>query len=82
MELKPHAPVETDPQRLHALGALAAVPATLVFFESPRRLAASLVAMYEAFGNRPAALTRELTKRFEEVRRGTAGAVALGAGWA
>lgn len=65
-------PVKSGARR-KALGALAAVPATLVFFESPRRLAASLVAMYEAFGNRPAALTRELTKRFEEVRSGTLG---------
>jgi 16S rRNA (cytidine1402-2'-O)-methyltransferase len=56
--------------RRRALGELAAVPATLVFFESPRRLPASLAAMTEAFGDRPAAVCRELTKRFEEVRRG------------
>lgn len=50
---------------------LANVPATLVFFESPHRIEASLVAMREALGNRKAALCRELTKRFEQVLRGT-----------
>jgi len=56
--------------RRSALGTLAAIPATLVFFESARRLAATLGDMTEVLGDRPAALTRELTKRFEEVRRG------------
>jgi 16S rRNA (cytidine1402-2'-O)-methyltransferase len=57
--------------RARMMGELAAVPATLVFYESPRRLAASLAAMAEALGpDRPAAVCRELTKRFEEVRRG------------
>lgn len=49
----------------------AAVPATLVFYEAPRRLADCLGAMAEVFGDRPAAMCRELTKKFEEVRRGT-----------
>jgi 16S rRNA (cytidine1402-2'-O)-methyltransferase len=57
--------------RRKALALLAAVPATLVFYESPRRLAASLAAMAEGLGGeRPAAVCRELTKRFEEARRG------------
>jgi 16S rRNA (cytidine1402-2'-O)-methyltransferase len=56
--------------RRKALAELASVPATLVFFESARRLAATLGDMTEVLGDRPAALTRELTKRFEEVRRG------------
>ncbi|MRG60866.1 16S rRNA (cytidine(1402)-2'-O)-methyltransferase [Agromyces sp. CFH 90414] len=44
---------------------------TLVFFEAPTRLAASLAALAEAFGaDRPAAVCRELTKLHEEVRRG------------
>ena len=48
------------------------VPATLIFFESPKRLAASLAAMADAFGGaRPAAVARELTKIHESVRRGT-----------
>lgn len=50
----------------------AGLSATLVFHESPHRLAGSLAAMAEALGGaRPAAVARELTKRFEEVRRGT-----------
>ncbi len=56
--------------RRRALGELAAVPASLVVFESPRRLAASLVDMAAVLGPREAAVGRELTKRFEEVRRG------------
>jgi 16S rRNA (cytidine1402-2'-O)-methyltransferase len=56
---------------------LAAVPATLVFFESPKRLAASLAAMAEALGGaRDASVARELTKRFEEVRNGTLASLA------
>ena len=55
--------------RRRALGELAAVEATLVFMESPRRLAAALADMVAMLGERPAAVARELTKRFEEVRR-------------
>jgi len=46
---------------------LAGVPATLVFYEAPGRLAASLADMAAAFGPRPAAMARELTKLHEEV---------------
>jgi 16S rRNA (cytidine1402-2'-O)-methyltransferase len=61
-----------DGQRRHRLEVLRNVPATLIFFESPRRLAASLAAMAEMLGaRRPAAVTRELTKAFEERRAGT-----------
>jgi len=49
---------------------LANVPGTLIFFESAQRLAASLADMTAQFGPRPAAVARELTKKFEEVRRG------------
>ena len=50
---------------------LAAVPATLIFYESPRRVAETLAAMHDVLGDRPAAVCRELTKTFEEVRRGS-----------
>jgi 16S rRNA (cytidine1402-2'-O)-methyltransferase len=57
--------------RRRALAELAAVPATLVLYESPRRLAGSLADMAAVLGaERPAAVCRELTKRFEETRRG------------
>lgn len=46
---------------------LAGVDATLVFFETAPRLAASVAAMAEAFGDRPAAIARELTKLHEEI---------------
>ena len=59
---------------------LATDPHTLIFFESPRRAAATLARMAEVFGaDRPAALCRELTKDYEEVRRGTLGQLAEGA---
>ncbi|WP_408901584.1 16S rRNA (cytidine(1402)-2'-O)-methyltransferase [Pararoseomonas indoligenes] len=54
----------------------AGLSATLVFFEAPHRLAECLAALAEGFGNRPAAVARELTKRFEEVRRDTLPALA------
>jgi 16S rRNA (cytidine1402-2'-O)-methyltransferase len=47
----------------------AGLSATLVFYEAPHRLAETLADMAEDFGDRPAAVARELTKRFEEVRR-------------
>lgn len=58
-------------ERARRLAELAADRRTLVFFEAPTRLAASLAALAEAFGaERPAAVCRELTKLHEEVRRG------------
>ena len=60
------------------LDALGGVPGTLVVFESPKRVAACLADMAEVLGaDRPAALCRELTKKFEEIRRGTLGQLAL-----
>lgn len=56
--------------RRRELAELAGVPATLVFLESANRLAASLADMADGLGHREAAVTRELTKKFEEVRRG------------
>jgi len=62
--------------RRKELESLRAVPATLIFFESPHRLEESLADMAAVFGERPAAVARELTKLFEEVRRGTLGELA------
>ncbi|GAN79385.1 16S rRNA (cytidine1402-2'-O)-methyltransferase [Acidocella aminolytica 101 = DSM 11237] len=50
---------------------LAGLSATHVFYEAPHRLAAFLEDALAAFGPRQAAVCRELTKHFEEVRRGT-----------
>jgi 16S rRNA (cytidine1402-2'-O)-methyltransferase len=66
-----------DGQRRTRLSELTAVPATLIFFESPRRLADTLVAMADVYGDRHAAIGRELTKRFEEMRTGTLSALAV-----
>ncbi|URN06570.1 16S rRNA (cytidine(1402)-2'-O)-methyltransferase [Actinomadura madurae] len=64
-------------ERARRLAALADDPRTLVFFESPRRLPVTLAAMADAFGaDRPAAVCRELTKTYEEVRRGPLGDLA------
>jgi 16S rRNA (cytidine1402-2'-O)-methyltransferase len=61
-------PAKAGPRRA-ALAELAAVPATLLFFEAPSRLAATLADMAAALGPRPAAVARELTKLHEEIRR-------------
>ena len=67
-------------ERRARLAGLAGEPRTLVFFEAPHRLAEALEAMAEAFGAaRQAAVCRELTKTYEEVRRG---ALADLAAWA
>jgi 16S rRNA (cytidine1402-2'-O)-methyltransferase len=57
--------------RQSAIAELAAVPATLVLFETAPRLAACLADLAAGLGPRPAAVARELTKLYEEVRRGT-----------
>ena len=56
--------------RKRFLADMKSVQATLVFFEGPSRLAASLADMAEVLGARDAAIARELTKKFEETRRG------------
>jgi 16S rRNA (cytidine1402-2'-O)-methyltransferase len=63
--------------RSNRLAALAAEPMTLIFYEAPHRIEASLQAMIEAFGGeREAVLAREITKTFETIRRGTLAALA------
>ena len=58
----------------------AGLSATLVFYEAPHRTAETLAALAASLGEtRPAALARELTKRFEEVRRGSLADLAQGA---
>lgn len=64
-------------ERRRLLASLAAEPRTMIFFEAPHRLAATLADLVEAFGaDRPAAVCRELTKTYEEVRREPLGALA------
>jgi 16S rRNA (cytidine1402-2'-O)-methyltransferase len=64
-------------ERRRALGALAAESRTMVFFEAPHRLAAAVRDLAAAFGaDRQAAVCRELTKTYEEVRRGGLGELA------
>ncbi len=64
--------------RRAALRDIATIPGTLVLYESPKRLGALLRDAAEVLGPREAAVCRELTKRFEEVRRGTLAELAEG----
>jgi 16S rRNA (cytidine1402-2'-O)-methyltransferase len=67
-------------ERATRLRELSTEPRTLVFFEAPHRLVETLTAMASVFGaERPAAVCRELTKTYEEVRRAS---LAELAGWA
>ncbi len=61
-------PHKSGPRRAR-LAELASVPGTLVFFESPRRIAETLTDAAAVLGPRPAAIARELTKLYETVRR-------------
>ena len=64
-------------ERSRLLAELSVERRTMVFFEAPHRLAASLAAMAEAFGaDRRTVVCRELTKTYEEVRRGGAAELA------
>ncbi|MBN9056377.1 MAG: rRNA (cytidine-2'-O-)-methyltransferase, partial [Rhizobiales bacterium] len=63
--------------RRDRLAELAGVSATLLFFESPHRIAATRAAAADVLGEgRAACVCRELTKTFEEFRRGTLGELA------
>ena len=59
-----------DKARRDTLAELGTVQATLIFLESPKRLASSVAAMVDILGDRPAAVAREMTKLHEEIRRG------------
>jgi len=63
-------------ERERAIALLAALDATLVFYESPGRTAATLTSLAGAFAGRRAAVARELTKLHEEVARGEIGQLA------
>lgn len=63
-------PTKTTARR-REIAALRSVPATLILFETGPRIEAALIDLAEELGNRHAVLTRELTKRYEEARRGT-----------
>lgn len=70
-------PPRKSGERARRLAKLAEEERTMVFFEAPHRLADSLAAMADAFGaDRPGAVCRELTKTYEEVRRGGLGELA------
>jgi 16S rRNA (cytidine1402-2'-O)-methyltransferase len=60
-------------RRLRRLAALRDLDMTLVLYESPHRLLATLEAVREVFGDVEVVVARELTKQFEEIRSGTAG---------
>ena len=61
-----------DGARLNRLNALASEPVTLIFYEAPHRIDASLQSMIKAFGEtREAVLAREITKLFETIKRGS-----------
>lgn len=61
----------TGGARRTELTALKALDAALVFFEAPHRIAETLADLAAVLGPRPAVICRELTKRYEEARRGT-----------
>ncbi len=63
-------PSKTQPRR-NTLEEISGISASMIFQEAPGRLVNSLKDMASAFGNRPAAVLRELTKLHEEVRRGS-----------
>ena len=61
-----------DGERRRRLEQLRAEPRTMIFFEAPHRLPATLSALGAVFGfDRPAAACREMTKTYEEIRRGS-----------
>ena len=63
--------------RARFLAEFARVPATTIFYESPKRVSRLLTELAQSWGEtREAAICRELTKRFEEVSRGTLGTLA------
>lgn len=64
-------PSRSPRERRSQFADLAREPRTMVFYESPHRVLAALKDMLAAWGDRPVAVVREATKKFEEVHRGT-----------
>jgi 16S rRNA (cytidine1402-2'-O)-methyltransferase len=62
-------PAKTEALKKY-IASLATIPATLIFFESARRLEESLAALRDGLSDRQAAIVREITKLYEESRRG------------
>lgn len=62
---------KTNKHRRELLGKLAGYPQTLIFYEAPHRLKATLAELITAMGERQAVAAREITKKFEEFVRGT-----------
>jgi 16S rRNA (cytidine1402-2'-O)-methyltransferase len=70
-------PPATAGARAAFLTELSVVPATIILFESPKRVMRTLMELGQSFGEgREAVVCRELTKRFEEITRGTLGTLA------
>jgi 16S rRNA (cytidine1402-2'-O)-methyltransferase len=67
-------------RRLARLRALRECDRPVVLYESPHRLAATLGALAEVFGLAEVVIAREVTKQFEEFRRGTAASLLAGLG--
>lgn len=63
--------------RISWLQGISDLPFTLIFYEAPHRLADFLSDLHSVLGNRAAAVTRELTKRYEEIKRGNLAELAL-----
>lgn len=61
---------QKEKARTHALQKLMHEPRTLIFYESPYRIQKTLKDMFDVFGDRPASVSREMTKKFEETIRG------------
>ena len=69
---------QKEKARAERLREIAHIPGTLVLYEAPHRIAASLAAMEAELGNRTAAVCRELTKAYETIYRGTLGELSAG----
>lgn len=64
-------PPKTSKKRRELFRQLADYPYTMIFYEAPHRLRATLAEMGDCFGDRKAVVARELTKKFEQFLRGT-----------